>query len=162
NLVDGDNPAKPGQTIVVDGNVITEIGPDASIRLRPTDALYDLQGRSVMPGMTQGHWHGSYENIKFVPHPGGLEKHPSYLAYVALKNAQLAMSQGFTSLIGAATGECLDAQLKRAINDGVVDGPRIMACGHWLITTGEVNDYDEHWWWGITAMGVQRICDGPY
>lgn len=161
NLVDGDNPAKPGQTIVVEGNLIAEIGPDGGVELRPSDAVHDLAGKSVMPGMTQGHWHGSYNNLKMVPHPGGLEHHPSYLAFVALKNAQLAMSMGFTSVIGAATGECLDAQLKRAINDGIVEGPRITACGHWLITTGEINDYDEFWWWDIGARGIQRICDGP-
>ena len=161
NLVDGDNPARSGQTIVVEGNVISAVGPDGSIELRPSDAVYDLGGKSVMPGMTQGHWHGSYNDIKMMPHPGGLHSHPSYLAFVALKNAQLAMSQGYTSVIGAATGECLDAQLKQAISDGVVEGPRITACGHWLITTGEINDYDQFWWWGITAMGNQRVCDGP-
>ncbi len=161
NLVDGDSPAKPGQTIVVDGNIIAEIGPAAAIELRPTDQVHDLAGKSVMPGMTQGHWHGSYNDIKMVPHPGGLHHHPSYLAFVALRNAQLAMSQGWTSVVGAATGECLDAQLKRAINDGVVEGPRIMACGHWLITTGEINDFDEFSWWEIGAMGNQRVCDGP-
>jgi imidazolonepropionase-like amidohydrolase len=161
NLVDGDNPVKSGQSIVVEGNLITAVGPDASIELRPDDIVHDLGGKSVMPSMTQGHWHGTYDNVKFVLMPGGLEKHPSYLAFVALNNAQRAMSQGYTSVIGAATGECLDAQLKRAINDNIVEGPRIMACGHWLITTGEANDYDEHWWWGITAMGVSRVCDGP-
>src|SRR5580704_7973442 len=110
NLVDGDNPAKAGQTIVVEGNLIAEIGPDASIERRPTDQVHDLAGKSVMPGMTQGHWHGSYHNLRMVPHPGGLEHHPSYLAMVSLSNAQLALSMGFTSLVGAATGECLDAQ----------------------------------------------------
>lgn len=161
NLVDGDSAAKPGHGVVVEGNRIAEVGPVSSIAIRPGDEVYDLEGRTLMPGMTQGHWHGSYENIPFIPRPGGLEHHPSYMAFLALKNAQLALAHGYTSLIGAATGECLDAQLKRAINDGVVEGPRITACGHWLITTGDVGDYDEHWWWGISALGVQRICDGP-
>jgi imidazolonepropionase-like amidohydrolase len=160
NLIDGDSAARPRHSVVVEGNSVTEVVPDAALHLRPTDSVYELSGKSLMPGMTQGHWHGSYENITFTPKPGGLEKHPSYMAYLALKNAQLALSHGFTSLIGAATGECLDAQLNAAIQNGVVSGPRITPCGHWLITTGDVNDYDEHWWWGISAQGVQKICDG--
>ena len=47
-----------------------------------------------------------------------------------------------------------------AIADGLVDGPRIMACGRWLITTGDSNDLPAFWWWGITAMGSQRFEDG--
>ena len=119
NLIDGDSPARARHSVVVEGNSIAEVGPDPAIHPRPTDTVYDLAGKSLMPGMTQGHWHGSYENITFTPKPGGLEKHPSYMAFLALKNAQLALSHGYTSLIGAATGECLDAQLNAAINDGL-------------------------------------------
>jgi len=41
----------------------------------------------------------------------------------------MALECGFTSVIGAATGDALDAQLKAAIADGVVEGPRILASG---------------------------------
>ncbi len=157
NLIDGDSAARPRHSVVVEGNSITEVVQDSVLHLHPTDTVYELAGKSLMPGMAQGHWHGSYENITFTPKPGGLEKHPSYMAFLALKNAQLALSHGYTSLIGAATGECLDAQLNAAIVNGVVPGPRITPCGHWLITTGDVNDYDEHWWWGI-GMSSRKAC----
>jgi imidazolonepropionase-like amidohydrolase len=72
----------------------------------------------------------------------------------------MALEHGFTSVIGAAVGDAIDAQLKAAIADGVLEGPRIMASGRWLITTGDSNDLPEFWWWGITAPGSQIICDG--
>jgi imidazolonepropionase-like amidohydrolase len=111
--------------------------------------------------MVQAHWHGSYEGLDFEPPPVGLERPPGYLMLLAAKHARLALGRGFTSVIGAATGDALDAQLKAAIADGVVEGPRMLAAGRWLITTGDSNDLPEYWWWGITAPGSQRICDGP-
>lgn len=161
NLLDGDNPARSGMSVLVEGERILTIAADAEIGTVEVDEVLELNGDTLMPGMTQGHWHGSYEGIDFTPPPVGLEKPPGYLMLIALKNAQLALQLGYTSLIGAAVGDALDAQLKRAIEDGVVVGPRIMACGRWLITTGDCNDDPSFWWWDIRSPGAQRICDGP-
>ncbi len=161
NLVDGDNPAKSGMSVLVEGERIVRVAPDAELKDMVAERVIELGGMTLMPGMTQGHWHGSYEGIDFAPPPVGLEKPPGYLMLVALKNAQLALQMGYTNLIGAAVGDALDAQLKSAINDGVVVGPRIMACGRWLITTGDCNDDPSFWWWDIRSKGAQRICDGP-
>ena len=160
NLLDGAEAAKPGQTIAVEGGLITGVSGDGGSP-RPGDTVFDLAGDTLMPGMIQSHWHGSYQGLDFEPPPVGLEKPPGYLMLLALKNAQLALSHGFTSVIGASVGDAIDAQLKWAIADGVVEGPRIVPCGRWLITTGDANDFPEFWWWGITARGGQEICDGP-
>jgi imidazolonepropionase-like amidohydrolase len=161
NLLDGEHPAVPDRTVVVEENRITAVRPDAAVAPRDGDRVIDLRGDTLMPGMVQAHWHGSYEGLDFEPPPVGLERPPGYLMLLAAKHARLALGRGFTSVIGAATGDALDAQLKAAIADGVVEGPRILAAGRWLITTGDSNDLPEYWWWGITAPGSQRICDGP-
>lgn len=160
-LLDGDNPPRPGMSVLVEGERIISVCPDANAQHKPDDRVIELGGATLMPGMTQAHWHGSYDGIDFTPPPVGLEKPPGYLMLVAMKHAQLALQCGYTSLIGAAVGDALDAQLKWAIEDGVLEGPRIMACGRWLITTGDCNDDPNFWWWGINSMGAQRICDGP-
>lgn len=161
NLLDGDNPARKQMSILVEQDRITHIAADGEISKDQADQVFDLAGATLMPGMTQAHWHGSYEGIDFTPPPVGLEKPPGYLMLVALKHAQLALSYGYTSLIGAAVGDALDAQLKQGFEDGLFEGPRMMACGRWLITTGDCNDDPNFWWWGIKSMGAQRICDGP-
>ncbi len=163
NLLDGQNPAVPGRSVLVEDDRIAQIAADSELAGLRTqvDAVYALDGATLMPGMTQGHWHGSYEGLDFEPPPVGLEKPPGYLMLLALRHAQLALSMGYTNVIGAAVGDALDAQLKRAFEDGVFTGPRVMPCGRWLITTGDCNDDPAFSWWGITAMGSQRICDGP-
>ncbi|MCP4903889.1 MAG: amidohydrolase family protein [bacterium] len=160
NLLDGENPARPGQTIAVEGDQIVAVGADGSLASRPDDKVFQLDGASIMPGMVQAHWHGSYRGLDFDPPPVGLEKPPGYLMLLAATQAKLALDHGFTSVIGAATSDALDAQLKMAIADGVVPGPRIMASGRWLITTGDSNDLPEFAFWDIQAKGAQRYCDG--
>jgi imidazolonepropionase-like amidohydrolase len=162
NLLDGDNPPVEGMSVLVDGERINRVAPDGELSANDAEQVMDLAGATLMPGMTQAHWHGSYEGLDFTPPPVGLEKPPGYLMLLSLKNAQLALSLGYTSLIGAAVGDALDAQLKQAIEDGVVEGPRITAGSRWIITTGDCNDDPNFHWWGITSMGSQRICDGPY
>jgi imidazolonepropionase-like amidohydrolase len=162
NLLDGTSAAKPGMSVAVEGDVIVAVAADGALTAQPGDTVIDLAGQTLMPGLVQSHWHGSYKGIDFACPPVGLEKPPGYLMLLALSQAQLALSYGYTTLIGAAVGDALDAQLKWAIADGVVEGPRIVPCGRWLITTGDANDFPEFWWWGKLNKGAQEICDGPY
>ncbi len=159
-LLDGENPPQAKKSVVIEGEFITAVGDTGSITILPDDRVIDLAGKTLMPGMVQAHWHGSYKGLDFEPPPVGLEKPPGYLMLLAATQAKLALDLGYTSVVGAAVGDALDAQLKMAITDGVVPGPRIFASGRWLITTGDSNDLPEFWWWGITNMGGQRICDG--
>ena len=163
NVLDGVNPAVGGCSVLVEGERIVRVAADADLvaERESVDQLIDLDGATLMPGMTQAHWHGSYEGIDFAPPPVGLEKPPGYLMLLSLRHAQLALSKGFTSLIGAAVGDALDAQLAMGFEAGIFEGPRIMPCGRWLITTGDCNDDPAFAWWGVTGMGAQRICDGP-
>ncbi len=160
NLLDGESPARAGWTVAIEGQRIAALCEDAAYRPAPDDGVIELAGATLMPGMVQAHWHGSYHGLDFEPPPVGLEKPPGYLMLLAAKHARMALEHGFTSVIGAAVGDAIDAQLKAAIADGVLEGPRIMASGRWLITTGDSNDLPEFWWWGITAPGSQIICDG--
>jgi len=50
--------------------------------------------------------------------------------------------------------------LKRAINRGLIPGPRIMACGRDLGTTGDSVDLHPSWW-KLQMQSVGRVCDGP-
>lgn len=160
NLLDGRSAATASSSVIVEGSRIQSIHPDGAFEQDPDDRVIDLAGATLMPGMVQAHWHGSYEGLDFAPPPVGLEKPPGYLMLLAARHARLALDRGFTSVIGAATGDALDAQLKMAIADGVLEGPRITACGRWLITTGDSNDLPSYWWWKIGAMGAQHFCDG--
>lgn len=160
NLIDGANPPKKNATVVVDGDRITAVGTNGSVP-KPTahDIVYDLAGRSLMPGMVQCHYHVAYDNIGSLldldmKHP------PTMLTLIAAKNAELLLRCGFTGAVGAGTLHNIDVTLKRAINQGLIPGPRFVACGRDVVTTGDSVDFHPSWW-KLQMEGLGYICDGP-
>jgi imidazolonepropionase-like amidohydrolase len=95
NLLDGEHPARPGSTVVVDGNRITSVGNGAA-DAGPDDRIVDLAGRTLMPGMVTCHFHSTYDELGAKPAPFGLEQPPAYQALVAAQNAETALWCGFT------------------------------------------------------------------
>ena len=60
NLIDGEHPAQPGMTVVVRGERIETVAPDAAFEPSPEDQIHDLGGLSLMPGMVQCHFHSHF------------------------------------------------------------------------------------------------------
>jgi len=160
NLIDGVNPPKKNATIVVEGERIAAVATNGDAP-KPSahDAVYDLAGRTLMPGMIQCHYHVAYDNIDSMfdldmKHP------PTMLTLIAAKNAELLLRSGFTGAVGAGTLHNIDVTLKRAIDDGLIPGPRLMACGRDVVTTGDSVDCHPDWW-NMRMDGLGHICDGP-
>lgn len=159
NLVDGEHPAKPGSHVVVEGNRITTVGT-GSVETRAGDRVLDLAGRSVMPGMVTCHFHSTYHELGASPAPYGLEAPPPYQALRAARNLETALRCGFTSAVSAGAPCDVDASMKRAINDGLIPGPRFVPGSRELSTTGHGNDTNP-WYWEMAAWGAARCADSP-
>jgi imidazolonepropionase-like amidohydrolase len=160
NLLDGEHAARPDTTVVVEGDKILSVGGSQGSPL-PGDRVVDLAGRTLMPGMVLSHYHSTYQNITIMPEPLGLEKPPGYLMLVAAQNVKRALELGFTSIISAGVvNDNIDAELKLAIEDGLVEGPRLVPGGVGLDTTGDYNDTGKYWW-RLGNTGAQRFYDGP-
>jgi imidazolonepropionase-like amidohydrolase len=160
NLIDGVHAPVKDASVVVEGDRIKAVGSNGEMP-SPTaqDTVFDLNGRSLMPGMIQCHYHVAYDNI------GNLldldMKHPpTMLTLIAAKNAELLLRSGFTGAVGAGTLHNIDVTLKRAINQGMIPGPRFMACGRDVVTTGDSVDFHPSWW-KLQMEGLGLICDGP-
>jgi imidazolonepropionase-like amidohydrolase len=160
NLIDGVSPPRKNSVVVVENERITAVAGQADA---PTpsanDVIFELDGRSLMPGMVQCHYHVAYDNI------GDLLdldlKHPAtMLTLIAAKNAELLLRSGFTGAVGAGSLHNIDVTLKQAINRGLIQGPRFVACGRDIVTTGDSVDFHPSWW-KLQMDGLGRICDGP-
>ncbi len=160
NLIDGDNPPKPNSTVVVEDGYITAVGAGGAVpQPAARDTLFDLGGKTLMPGMVECHFHAGYLNINSIE---DIElKYPAtYLALGAAKNADLLLRSGFTGAVGAGSPHNVDVALKTAIRDGLIQGPRLIACGHDVGTTGgPIDVHPEYWKLGLE--GLAHICDGP-
>jgi imidazolonepropionase-like amidohydrolase len=148
-------------TVAVEGNRIAHVGQgDAS--LAANDTVFDVSGKTLMPGMIQCHFHTG-----FGPDAGnaspylGLNMPPAFLGMVAAKNAQTALDFGVTSIIGSSNGDLLDVCLKEAILLGLTKGPRVLPCTREMLASGDVADGDNRaWFMGIRNHGLVRRVDG--
>lgn len=160
NLLDGVNPAAADRAVVVEDGRIAEVAASSAIAPRDDDRVVDLSGKTVMPGMFTCHFHATYHELGSRPNvPYGNEYPPSYQALIAAKNLRTALEHGYTGVVGAGASNEVEGGVKRAIEDGLIPGPRFWPSGRELSTTGHAND-GVPWHWGMPAPGAVRLCDG--
>jgi imidazolonepropionase-like amidohydrolase len=171
NLIDGRGAPRPRSTVVVQGARILDVGSaPAASHMR----VVDLAGRTLMPGMTIGHWHGEFLQIgppHFSSGRGGVflgtEQPPAVLALLAARALQLALLSGVTNVVSGSCSNDLDGQMQRASGMGVFVSPRITACSRHVVTTADYEDRG-HWWKsdphgvnnGIRRIGHNVFADG--
>jgi imidazolonepropionase-like amidohydrolase len=162
-LFDGENPPTSGVNVVVEGNRISQV-TTGSVDSGAADRVIDLAGKTLMPGMVQGHFHSG-----FGPTPNaaqapilGLEAPPTYMGMIAAKNAQIALQTGVTGTIGSSNGDLLDISLREAMIMGLVEGPRMLACTREFMASGDMADgTNRSWFMEIPHTGLTRRLDGP-
>ena len=123
----------------------------------------DVHGGTVMPGLIQGHMHADLFAYSTADFASGLtlgkERPPGVLMAIALRTCGVMFDSGFTGFIGAACSSHTDPQLKMAIAEGIVEGPRIRACSHHVGTTGD-NNGPRRWWDMASVPGTDIFADG--
>jgi len=157
-VLDGENPARSDCTVVIEGSTITTVSSE-EVSSEPGDQVHDLNGRTVMPGLITCHFHSTYNELGAVPTPFGYEYPPAYQALLGAANLRRALECGYTGAISAGAANEVDPSLKRAIDDGLIAGPRFVPGSRELSTTGHSND-NTPWYWNLGAPGAVRLCDG--
>jgi hypothetical protein len=102
------------------------------------------------------HFHATYHELGSQPNtPYGDEYPPAYLALIAARNLATALGQGYTGVVGAGGSHHVEPGVGRAIEDGLVPGPRFWPSSRELSTTGHSND-GVPWYWDKHASGAAR------
>ena len=128
------------QIILITGDRISEIGPEAQLRSHvPSDAkVIDLSHLTVLPGLIDAHTHLTFN----VGQTGylGLSISTPREALIGAKNARITLEAGFTTVRNVHANGYADIALRDAINAGDIPGPRILASGPALSITGGHGD----------------------
>ncbi len=119
---------RDGLDVLVKGDRIVAVEPDIAA---PDDSvIIDVGGRTIMPGLIDCHVHVVAESLDLW---SNMTAPASLAALRAARVMDEALQRGFTTLrdLGGA-----DYGLVRALNEGVIAGPRLVICGKGLTTTG--------------------------
>ena len=121
----GKPPIEKG-VVVVKGNVIVDVGSDASVEIPEDAKVIDVKGKTIMPGLIDAHLH------IIGMRTGDFVKEPIITPFGvffarAVKDLEALINAGFTT-IGDA-GSIVALHLKYAVNEGTIVGPKIVAAG---------------------------------
>ena len=126
---------EPTQVLVRDG--LVEMLVPSGGRVVPADGatVIDSSGRVLIPGLIDAHWHAAFAAV-----PLGVASSADlgYLQIVAGAAATDTLMRGFTTVRDAG-GPSFG--LKKAIDDGVILGPRIFPSGAMISQTGGHGDF---------------------
>jgi imidazolonepropionase-like amidohydrolase len=152
-IFDGKNEALSAPSnVLVRGNIIeriasTPIAADSQANAR----VIAGGGRVLMPGLSDMHWHA----MMVRPTPAQmLSSDIGYTTLLAGAEATATLMRGFTTVRDMG-GPAF--ALKRAIDEGIVAGPRIYPSGAIITTSGGHGDFRELWELPRTPDAISRV-----
>lgn len=119
----------PDQAVLVQGDRIIEVGPSASVR-SSAPRVVDVHGRVLMPGLIDSHVHviAASADLGQVA-----DWSPMYVAAHAGAILKGMLARGFTTVRDVGGG---DHGLAQALEEGLLEGPRLIFGGRALSQTG--------------------------
>jgi imidazolonepropionase-like amidohydrolase len=133
-----ENP-RSGWVVLVRGNHIEAVGPGSEVMV-PRDAdRVELSGMTLLPGLIEGHSHLFLHPYNEATWDDQVLREPVGQRMArAVAHAAGSLRAGITTErdLGTEGAFDYDVQLKRAIEQGVVPGPRIIAVTRAIVATG--------------------------
>lgn len=154
----------PHDVEIAEGTIRSILAPGGAPPSAPAaETVLDGTGRTLIPGLIDAHWHAAFTAITPTAAMAG---DAGYLYAAAVVSAGRTLQRGFTTVrdLGGPT-----VGLKRAIDEGIIPGPRIYPSGAFISQSGGHGDFRlphevprgaaghlSH----IELLGVAAIADG--
>jgi len=149
--------------VYVSGNTIGYAGEADTFKIPEQTETILLKGMTLMPGLIEGHSH-------LLLHPYNetnwndqvLKESPVERAIRGSVAAKKSLLAGITSMrdLGAEGAGYTDVYLKKTIDDGIIDGPRLKVAGPAIVATGAYGPKGFHD--GVTVpLGAEPVSGVP-
>lgn len=162
NLFDAKNGVMlANQVIVVKGNMIQSVSATASFKDQ-VDSIIDLSSYTVLPGLIDAHTHVLLQqDVTSQEYADQLLKESiAYRTLRAARSVKISLQNGFTTIRDLGTEGALyaDVDIKNAINNGIIPGPRMFVSTLAISTTGHYALSPREYSWNIDIpKGIKEI-----
>jgi imidazolonepropionase-like amidohydrolase len=121
--------------VITDGRIVSVVGRGGARPNIPAGAKrLDLPGRTLLPGLIDMHVH--LTSLAEVGGYRGFQYTDSFWSAVGAANAQKTLRAGFTTVRNVGADGFQDVGLRQAIDEGWLEGPRIVTAGYAIGATG--------------------------
>jgi len=151
-----------GGELLPDRYVLVRAGRIIEVAEQPptssAEETIDLRGKILMPGLCDGHVHVIASTADFAALNSWS---PSYVTARAAPILNAMLLRGFTTVRDAGGA---DWGLAKAVEEGLLRGPRLLFCGHALSQTGGHGDMrlpgQHSLGQCFCCAGLGKVCDG--
>ena len=134
-----DDATHEGWVVLVRGERIAAVGPRAQVVVPPGTETISLPGMTLLPGFIEGHTHLFLHPYNETSWNDQVLKEPLSLRTArAVNHAKATLLAGFTTArdLGTEGAGYADAGLKQAIEEGIIQGPRLLISSRAIVATG--------------------------
>src|SRR5919204_5909127 len=127
-----------GWVVLVQGDSIAAVGPEGAVRAPEDAERISLPGTTLLPGLIDAHSHVFLHPYNETLWNDQVLKEPlGYRVVQAVLHARNTLMQGFTTLrdLGTEGAGFEDVSIKRAINEGLIPGPRLQVSTRAIVAT---------------------------
>jgi imidazolonepropionase-like amidohydrolase len=141
-------PVHAGWVVLVEGERIAAVGPAASVTAPPGTEVIDLPGETLIPGLMDLHAHLLLHPYNEASWDDQVLKEPvAYRTVRAGVQAGATLMAGFTTLrdLGTEGAGYADVGIKRAIDEGMIPGPRLYVATRAIVAEGAYGPSPRNW-----------------
>lgn len=122
--------------VLIEGDKVTAVG--SGLAIPAGTRVIDLGAATLLPGLIDCHTHVTSQPRNYMDDQ--FRRTPIDVAVLAHVFARRTLDAGFTTIRNVGAGEFVDIALRRAIDEGSVAGPRMIASGLAIGSTGGHGD----------------------
>jgi imidazolonepropionase-like amidohydrolase len=130
---------RDGWVVLVVGNKIQAVGQSGTVAVPAGTPTIDLPGLTLLPGLSDAHSHIFLHPYNETLWDDQVLKEPlPYRTILATRHCRDTLMAGFTTLrdLGTEGAGLADVSVQRAINNGLIPGPRLIVVTKAIVATG--------------------------